>query len=82
MARAKANGHGPRQEDLDAAVAELRDGDIVLRDAEAGLVDFHAKGADGVVYLLCWRADEDDLAWWHLPDEGFAGRKPLPRHPQ
>ena len=25
--------------------------------------------------------EEDDLEWWHLPDEGFAGRKPLPRDP-
>jgi hypothetical protein len=45
------------------------------------LIDFHARGADGVVYLLCWRLDEPDLGWWHLPEEGFAGRKPLPRDP-
>jgi len=33
------------------------------------------------VYLLCWRDPEADLTWWHLPEEGFAGRKPLPRDP-
>ena len=42
-------------------------------------LDESARGADGVVYLLCWRLDEPDLAWWHLPEDGFAGRKPLPR---
>jgi hypothetical protein len=82
VARAKANGHGPSQELIDAAVAELDDGDIVVRDPASGLIDFHARGTDGVVYFLCWKADDDDLAWWHLPDEGFAGRKPLPREPE
>jgi Uncharacterized conserved protein (DUF2203) len=79
VARARTNGHGPPGAGVDQALAELAAGDIVLRDAEAGLVDFHARDDDGVVYLLCWRADEDDLGWWHLPEEGFAGRKPLPR---
>lgn len=81
VARAKANGHGPSQAQVDAAVAELHEGDIIVRDAASGLVDFHALGRDGVAYHLCWRADDDDLSWWHLPGEGFAGRKPLPREP-
>ncbi len=61
------------------AFEELREHDIILRDTDTGLSDFHAKGADGVTYFLCWRLGEDDLGWWHLPDEGFPGRKPLPR---
>ncbi len=64
------------------AVAELKAGDIVLRDANTGLTDFPALGEDGVVYYLCWRLGEDDLSWWHLPEEGFPGRKPLPRIPR
>ena len=79
VARAKANGHGPSQEQIDAAVEELRAGDIIVRDPQTGLLDFHARGDDGVVYYLCWRDDDGELAWWHLPEEGFAGRKPLPR---
>ena len=78
-ARARGNGHGPATDDVRDALAELAENDIVLRDPSAGLIDFHARGADGVVYLLCWRLDEPDLAWWHLPEDGFAGRKPLPR---
>jgi hypothetical protein len=80
--RARYNGRGAVGGGVRDALAELAEGDIILRDAGAGLVDFHARGADDVVYLLCWRADEDDLAWWHLPEEGFAGRKPLPRDPK
>ena len=79
VARARTNGHGPATDDVRDALAELAENDIVLRDPAAGLVDFHARGTDGVVYLLCWRLDEPDLAWWHLPEDGFAGRKPLPR---
>ena len=82
VARAKHNGHGPVAGGVPEALAELAEGDIILRDAGTGLIDFHARGPDGVVYLLCWRADEDDLGWWHLPEEGFAGRKRLPRHPE
>ncbi|HVM02396.1 MAG TPA: DUF2203 family protein [Acidimicrobiales bacterium] len=78
----RGNGHGsPPADDPRAALAELEAGDIIVRDPSTGLVDFHALGSDGVVYLLCYRLDEDDLGWWHLPEEGFAGRKPLPRRP-
>lgn len=76
----RSNGHGRRpREDPRAALGELEDGDIIVRDPASGLVDFHALGPDGVVYLLCYRLDEDDLRWWHLPEEGFPGRKRLPR---
>ena len=84
-ASAKGNGHGKAAGEtpvtIKEALAEIEDGDIILRDPASGLIDFHARGDDGVVYYLCWRLDEDDLTWWHLPEEGFAGRKPLPRTP-
>ena len=79
-ARANGNGGGPAPgDDVRVALEELAQGDIVVRDPAAGLIDFPALGDDGVVYFLCYRIDEDDLGWWHLPEEGFAGRKPLPR---
>lgn len=85
-AAVRGNGHAPRanqgEEDLptlEEALAELSEGSIVLRDPRSGIVDFPARGEDGVLYLLCWREDDGDLAWWHLPDEGFVGRKRLPR---
>lgn len=82
-ARVNGNGHGPRAgDDAQAALAELAADDIVVRDPTTGLIDFPALGDDGVVYLLCYRLDEDALDWWHLPEEGFAGRKPLPRRPE
>lgn len=77
------NGSRSPMIDAQEAFEELQAGDIVLRDAHTGLIDFHARGADGVVYHLCWRFDDgDELSWWHLPSEGFPGRKPLPREPE
>lgn len=80
--RVRGNGGSGPDAGLDGALSELSDGDIILRDTETGLIDFHAIGSDGVVYYLCWRLGEDDLGWWHLPEEGFPGRKPLPREAQ
>jgi hypothetical protein len=34
---------------------------------------------DGEAVLLCWLENEPELAWWHSPDLGFAGRRPLRR---
>jgi hypothetical protein len=64
--------------DVESAVAELAEKGIVLRDPVTGLVDFPAVTDKGVVYLLCWKRDEDDLGWWHFAEEGFAGRRRLP----
>ncbi|MCK6444941.1 MAG: DUF2203 domain-containing protein [Planctomycetes bacterium] len=44
---------------------------------EHGLVDFPGE-VDGESVLLCWRSDESEVAWYHTPDGGFAGRKPIP----
>jgi hypothetical protein len=70
--------------DLDpaAAVAEIEDQGIVLRDPAAGLIDFPCLHRSGRVVLLCWQLGEDDLGWWHLPEDGFAGRRPLPVPPE
>jgi hypothetical protein len=82
--RSGGNGHGrsAADDEVQAALAELDEGDIVLRHLGAGLVDFPAQGKDGVVYLLCYRLDEEDLMWWHRPEDGFAGRQRLPRDPE
>ena len=50
---------------------------IVLRDPVRGLIDFPAIHLGRQVHL-CWQLGEEDLDWWHFPDEGFAGRHPLP----
>jgi hypothetical protein len=61
---------------MQAAVTELVDWDVTLRDIETGLVDFPAL-ASGRQIWLCWRLGEGSIEWWHELDEGFAGRERL-----
>jgi len=50
--------------------------DIVVRDLDAGLVDFPAL-RDGEEVYLCWLLDEPTVAHWHAVEAGFLGRQPL-----
>jgi len=59
-----------------SAAEQLDAMDIVLRNADRGLVDFPSI-RDGEEIYLCWEAGEPRVAWWHEPDAGFAGRRPL-----
>ncbi len=47
-----------------------------VKDLEKGLIDFPTRYR-GREALLCWRLGEPRIAFWHGPDEGFAGRKPI-----
>jgi hypothetical protein len=74
------NGHRPPEPDADLlgrALAELSAEGIVVRDLERGLVDFPARSPSGRDYWLCWVVGEPEVAWWHWPEAGFAGRTPL-----
>jgi hypothetical protein len=78
--RVGGNGHTPATggtPELRETIEQLTRDGIVLRDVDSGLIDFPARLADGREYLLCWRLGESAVAWWHWPDSGFAGRRPL-----
>jgi hypothetical protein len=62
--------------ELSRAMGELQAVEVVLRDVDQGLVDFPAI-RDGEEVYLCWLVEEDEIRYWHEPDAGFAGRKPL-----
>jgi hypothetical protein len=62
--------------ELRAALSELEQMDIVLRDPERGLVDFPAL-RDGREVYLCWLEEEDEIGFWHELEGGYAGRQPL-----
>jgi hypothetical protein len=62
---------------LATLVDEINELDVQVKDLDTGLVDFPAlRGGETV--LLCWQLGEDEIAWWHRVEEGFAGRRPLP----
>lgn len=52
----------------------------LVKDLDRGLVDFPAR-REGEEILLCWRVGEQEIAYWHGSEEGFAGRRPLDRPP-
>jgi hypothetical protein len=62
--------------ELSRAFNELEAVDVVVRDVDRGLIDFPAL-RDGEEIYLCWLLDEEEIAYWHEPDAGFAGRQPL-----
>jgi hypothetical protein len=64
------------QEALKAELLWLADRGVLLRDPDTGLVDFPAD-REGRRVFLCWRLGEDDVAWFHEEESGFAGRRPL-----
>lgn len=57
-------------------IYKVTDLGIILRDIPKGLIDFPAEKGD-TQYLLCWCLDDEDLNYWHLPGDGFVGRRPL-----
>jgi hypothetical protein len=62
--------------ELREAMMWLRMREIVLRDLDRGLVDFPAV-REGTEVYLCWQEGEEEIGFWHEPDTGFAGRRPL-----
>jgi hypothetical protein len=65
------------ERELARAVDELAELGVQVKDLDEGLIDFPALRR-GETVLLCWKLGEDDVAFWHTVEEGFAGRRPLP----
>lgn len=86
---ASGNGHrlgtevgGKRKEALALAdrlnelLAELNGLGCELKGLEEGLIDFPAERGGRTVHL-CWKLGEEEIAYWHELDTGFASRQPL-----
>ncbi len=63
-------------ESLRRDLEEVTGQGIILRDPETGLIDFPTM-REGREVFLCWRLGEDAVAFWHGPESGFSGRRPL-----
>lgn len=63
-------------EEFNVSLHEVSRLGCLLKDVDAGLVDFPAV-RDGREVFLCWKRGEPRVAHWHGIEEGFAGRKPL-----
>jgi hypothetical protein len=62
--------------ELNEIVARFTAQGVQVKDMDRGLIDFPAD-VDGQDALLCWHVGEPRIAFWHSPDDGFAGRRPL-----
>jgi hypothetical protein len=49
---------------------------VEVKRLKPALIDFPSI-RDGRVVYLCWREDEETIAYWHDLDAGYAGRTPL-----
>jgi hypothetical protein len=62
--------------ELASAIGRVQATGVLVKDLDSGLVDFPAK-RDGEDVLLCWQLGEDEVAFWHGLEDGYAGRQPL-----
>lgn len=69
------------REEIRKLIAELDQIGCSYKDwgFEKGLVDFPSR-IGGQRVLLCWRSDEDEVAYYHGYEDGYAGRRPIPEH--
>ncbi|HSG43410.1 MAG TPA: DUF2203 domain-containing protein [Anaerolineales bacterium] len=63
-------------EKLDGLIHKILDTGVQIKDINIGLLDFSAM-KDGREVYLCWKYGEDDIAFWHEVDAGYAGRQPI-----
>ena len=54
----------------------ISDTGVLVRDLEAGLIDFPSK-RNGKDLFLCYELGEEDIDYWHGINEGKNGRKPV-----
>ena len=86
QAREVLSGHADEptidelQDQLREHLAELAGIGCYYKDwnFQIGLIDFPTL-IDGEVVFLCWRSDEPELRYYHRIEDGYAGRRPLPR---
>jgi hypothetical protein len=61
---------------LAGTIGEIQAMGVLVKDLDTGLVDFPGRRA-GQDILLCWQLGEDEVAFWHGLEDGYAGRQPL-----
>jgi hypothetical protein len=62
---------------LDDLLSQVQATGVELKGFAPLLVDFPAR-LGGEHVLLCWLEGDEDVAWYHRQDLGFAGRRRLP----
>jgi len=63
-------------EKFDALIHRIQATDVLIKDINLGLLDFPAL-KDGREVYLCWQYGEEEIAFWHEVEAGFAGRQSI-----
>lgn len=58
------------------AIESIQAQGVLVKDVNTGLIDFPSH-REGRLVFLCWRHGEDQIAYWHELDSGFAGRQSI-----
>ncbi len=61
---------------LQLCVQQVQELGCLVKGVQEGLIDF-PHWMEGREVYLCWKHGEDDIAYWHEVDAGFAGRTPI-----
>ena len=61
---------------IEALAQKIKSHGCIIKDLNAGLIDFLSIRGDREVYL-CWRFGEPQVAFYHELHSGFAGRQPV-----
>ena len=61
---------------LKQALEGIQETGALVKDLDIGLIDFMTLYQNREV-CLCWKLGEDAIRFWHGPEEGFRGRKPI-----
>jgi hypothetical protein len=57
-------------------INEIQAVGCIVKDVEAGLIDFYYNNNGGMVFL-CWRYGEQRISHWHPVNEGFKTRREI-----
>jgi hypothetical protein len=74
-ARRRAEREKALQEAKDT-LAEIDEIGVQVDDLHQGQLEFPCV-LDGRTVMLCWKLGEPEIGYWHPPEDGFGGRKPL-----
>jgi hypothetical protein len=61
---------------MEGLADEVQDRGVIVRDLDTGLIDFPSI-RDGTEIFLCYRLGEESIEFWHGPEDGFPGRRPI-----
>ena len=61
---------------IENLIDKIRSYGCIVKNLEAGLIDFLAQ-IDGRDVYLCWRYGEESIAYYHELHTGFPGRRPI-----